>query len=304
MDFRQIEAFVYVVRYRSFSRAADAIFLTQPTVSSHISTLENELGIKLIDRSGKEVEPTSAGKIFYDYAKNLINIRDNAVFTLNEFSNKIEGKVEIAASTVPAEYMLPKLMIGFRNIYNNISFSVDQFDSKQVIDELLDKKYELGIVGTVIESSKLDYHKLVEDRLVLAAPCSRKFTETTSSMLPFEAIRDESFIYRESGSGTRQESEKIFIKHGIEPASIKVAARFNSIDAIKQSVSQGLGVSIMSYVSIEDYIKFGQIKAFDIEGFDLTRAFYVVTHRKRPLSPVNSVFLKYMLDSYKLPVQE
>lgn len=299
MDFRQIEAFVYVVKFRSFSKAADAIYLTQPTVSSHISTLEKELGIKLIDRSGKDVEPTSAGKVFYEFANNLMNIRDNAIFTLNEFTRKVEGKVEIAASTVPAEYLLPKLMIGFSSIYGNISFSVDQFDSKQVIDELLEKKYELGMVGTIIENNKLEYHRLVKDRLVLATPCSKKFSSVNSDILPFEAIKDESFIYRESGSGTRQEFEKIFMQNGINPSSIRIAARFNSIDAIKQAVSQGLGVSIMSYISIEDYVKFGRIMAFDIEGFDLTRAFYIVTHKKRPLSPVNSVFLKYVLDSYK-----
>ncbi len=299
MDFRQIEAFVYVVRYRSFSKAADAIYLTQPTVSSHISTLENELGIKLIDRSGKVVEPTSAGRIFYDYANNLINIRDNAMFTLNQFSKKVEGKVDIAASTVPAEYLLPKLMMGFRNKYPSISFSVDQFDSLQVIEELLDKKYELGMVGTIVENSKLEYHKLVDDRLVLAAPCSDKYNSIRSGVISFDSIKNESFIYRESGSGTRQEFEKIFAKHGVNPSSINIAAQFNSIDAIKQAVSQGLGVSIMSYVSIEDYVKFGQIKAFDIEGFDLLRSFYIVTHKKRPLSPVNSVFLKYVLDSYK-----
>jgi DNA-binding transcriptional LysR family regulator len=297
MDFRQIEAFVYVVRFNSFSKAADAIFLTQPTVSSHISSLENELGIKLIDRSGKAVEPTSAGKIFYDYANNLVNIRDQAVFTLNEFSKKVEGKVEIAASTVPAEYLLPKLMIGFRSIYNNISFSVDQYDSNQVIDGLLEKKYELGMTGTIIENSKLDYHKLSEDRLVLATPCNKKFNAMSSDVLTFDSIKDESFIYRESGSGTRKEFEKILINHGVSPSSIRIAAQFNSIDAIKQAVSQGLGVSIMSYISVEDYVRFGQIRTFDIEGFDLKRAFYMVTHKKRPLSPVNSVFLKYITDS-------
>lgn len=294
MDFRQIEAFVYVVRFNSFSKAADAIFLTQPTVSSHISSLENELGTKLIDRSGKEVEPTAAGKLFYEYANNLVNIRDQAVFSLNEFTNKISGKVEIAASTVPAEYLLPRLMLGFRANYGDISFSVDQLDSDQVIDGLLEKKYELGMAGTIIESSKLEYHKLAEDRLVLAAPCNRKFSSMNSDTLAFDDIKDESFIYRESGSGTRKEFEKTLGNHGISPASIRVAAQFNSIDAIKQAVSQGLGVSIMSYMSIEDYIRFGQIKVFDIEGFDLKRAFYMVTHKKRPLSPVNSVFLKYV----------
>jgi DNA-binding transcriptional LysR family regulator len=261
--------------------------------------LEKELGITLIDRSGKEIEPTKAGKIFYDYASNLINIRDNAVFTLNEFSKKVEGKVEVAASTVPAEYLLPRLMIGFRNIYKNISFAADQFDSNQVINELLEKKYELGLVGTIIENNKLEYHKLVEDRLVLAVPCNKKFSSITASKVPFDVIQNESFIYRESGSGTRQEFEKILIEHGINPSSINIAAQFNSIDAIKQAVSQGLGVSIMSYMSIEDYVRFDQIKAFDIEGFDLRRAFYIVTHKKRPLSPVNSVFLKYVIDYFK-----
>lgn len=299
MDFRQIEAFVYVVRFNSFSKAADAIFLTQPTVSSHISSLENELGIKLIDRSGKEVEPTSAGKIFYEYANNLVNIRDQAVYTINKFSKKVEGKVEIAASTVPAEYLLPRLIIGLRSIYNNISFSVDQYDSNQVVDRLLEKKYELGMVGTIIENNKLDYCKLAEDRLVLATPLNKKFSAITSHVLTFDSIKDESFIYRESGSGTRKEFEKILINHEISPSSIKIAAQFNSIDAIKQAVSKGLGVSIMSYISVEDYVRFGQIRTFDIEGFDLKRAFYIVTHKKRPLSPVNSVFLKYVTDSYK-----
>lgn len=299
MDFRQIEAFVYVVRYRSFSRAADAIFLTQPTVSSHISSLEKELGVMLIDRSGKDIEPTKAGKIFYDFANNLINIRDNAIYTLNEFSNKVEGKVEIAASTVPAEYLLPKLMMDFRSTYGNISFAVDQYDSEQVIAELLNKKYELGIVGTIIEDSKLEYHKLTEDRLVLAAPCNKKFSAIAASAIPFDAVRGESFIYRESGSGTRQEFEKILMKHGVDPKEIKIAAQFNSIDAIKQAVSKGLGVSIMSSISVEDYVRFDQIKAFDIEGFDMSRSFYLVTHRKRPLSPVNSVFLKHITDYFK-----
>lgn len=299
MDFRQIEAFVYVIRYKSFSKAADAVYLTQPTISSHISSLEGEIGLKLVDRSGKEIVPTEAGKIFYEYAMNLMNIRDNAVFTLSEFSHKVEGKVEIAASTVPAEYMLPKLMPGFRNMYPNISFSVQQLDSNQVIDEILERNYELGIVGTKVENSKLEYRRLTYDKLVLAAPNNKKFRSVKSGTMPFDMLRDECFIYRESGSGTRQEFEKICARNGIEPGSIKAAAQFNSISAIKQAVSIGLGVSIMSMISIEDYVKFGELKAFDIEGFDLNRDIYLVTHKKRPLSPVNNVFLKYILDIYK-----
>jgi len=299
MDFKQIEAFVFVVRHKTFSRAADAIYLTQPTISSHINSLEKELGVKLVDRSGKEITPTEAGRIFYEYAENLINVRDNAVYTLSEFSNKIEGKVELAASTVPAEYLLPKLMNGFRGKYPNISFSVQQLDSEQVITEILDRNYELGIVGTKFENSKLEYHFLTEDKLVLAAPNNEKYSDIKSNTISFDMIKDEYFIYRESGSGTRQEFERAAQRSGINPGSIRIAAQFNSISAIKQSVSQGLGVSIMSMVSIEDYVRFGLLKAFDIEGFDLKRTFYLVTHKKRPLSPVNNEFLRYVTEFYK-----
>lgn len=299
MDFRQIEAFMYVVRYKSFSKAADAVFLTQPTISAHISSLENEIGTKLIDRSGKEILPTKAGKLFYDYAVNLINIRDNAVFHLSEFTNKIEGKVEIAASTVPGQYLMPELMAAFIKLYPNISFSILQLDSGQVIDQVLEKNFELGIVGTKIENSKLKYDFLTEDKLVLAAPHNKRFTSIQEDTIPFSLVENENFIYRESGSGTRQEFERILSKHGINPKAVKMSVQLNSIDAIKQSVSIGLGVSIMSLMSIEDYVRFGLVKVFNLDGFDLKRAFYVVTHKNRPLSPVNAAFLKYLLEYYK-----
>jgi DNA-binding transcriptional LysR family regulator len=124
MDFRQIEAFIYVVRHKSFSKAADAIYITQPTVSAHISSLENELGIKLIDRSSKEICPTAAGYIFFEYAQNLINIRDNAVFALKDFTDKIEGNLEIAASTVPSQYIIPKLVFEFRQNFQNVNLNL------------------------------------------------------------------------------------------------------------------------------------------------------------------------------------
>ena len=296
----KLKPFVYVSGgTKAFQKQADANIPDTTNNKLPYKLLEKRNSYKACDRfRSKEITPTEAGKILYEFANNIINIRDNAVFTLSEFSRKIEGKVEIAASTVPAEYLLPKLMLGFRNKYDKISFSVQQLDSKQVIDELLERNFEFGIVGTKIENSKLEYKLLTEDKLVLAAPSNKKFSAIKTEAIPFEAIQNEYFIYRESGSGTRQEFEKIFIKNGINPDSIRVAARFNSLSAIKQAVSEGLGVSIMSLISIEDYIKSGCIKAFDIEGFDLTRAFYTVTHKKRPLSPVNRVFLEYILDSF------
>ncbi len=299
MDFRQIEAFIQVVRLKSFSKAADAIFLTQPTISSHINTLENELGVKLIDRSGKEIVPTKAGKIFIDYANNLVNIRDNAVHTLSEFSNRLEGKLEIASSTVPGQYLLPQLMKEFLQKHSKVNFSILQFDSKQVIEELLEKNIELGIVGTMIENSKIEYIHLIEDNLVLITPNNEKYSRFTNDTITIDIIKDEDFIIRESGSGTRQEFERIFNESAINFKSVNIVAQMNSTESIKQAVSMGLGVSIVSLVSVEDYIKFGQLKAFKISGVALKRAFYLAYHKNRPLSPLTTAFLNFSIKYYK-----
>lgn len=300
MDYKQIEAFVYVVRHKSFSKAADAIYLTQPTVSAHINSLENELGIKLIDRSTKEIYPTAAGKIFFEYAQNLINIRDSAIFALRDFSTSIEGNLEIVASTVPSQYIIPELIMAFRQNYSNIIFNLVQMDTKQVIEELLDKRYEIGIVGSLIEHNRLIYEKLTDDKLVLITPNTQKYSEKTNKAYSIGQLLNEQFIFRETGSGTRQEFEKFLVKANINPKSIKIVAQMNSLEAIKQAVSLGLGVSIVSYTSVEDYLSNGMLKAFEIENFPISRRFYIVSHKNRPVSPIINTFKEFALKYYDM----
>jgi DNA-binding transcriptional LysR family regulator len=293
MDFRQIEAFVYVVNHKSFSRAADAIYLTQPTISAHISSLEKELGIKLIDRSGKDIEPTEAGRLFYEHAANLMNIRDNAIFSLSSYNNNLKGKLDIAASTVPSQIILPRLMKNFLPVYPDISFSITQMDSEEAATAILERKYEIGIVGTMYQNAKLCCNKLADDKLVLITPNNEKYAAFDST-IPFGAIAKEGFIIRETGSGTRREFERIIAETGIHKSAINIIAQMNSIEAIKQSVRLGLGVSIMSQLSVQDYVKCGLLKAFDIEGLNLSRAFYVIHMANRPLSPLCNLFLKFI----------
>ena len=296
MDFKQIEAFVHVVRHKSFSRAADAIYLTQPTISAHISSLEKELGIKLVDRSGKDIEPTEAGILFYEHAVNLMNTRDNAIFSLSTYSNTIKGKVEIAASTVPSQIILPRLIKNFAEKYKDISFSITQMDSEEVAAAVLEKEYEIGIVGTKYQNSKLCCNKLADDKLVLITPNNGKYAALNDAKIPFNTIAKENFIIRETGSGTRHEFERIITESGISMSSISIIAQMNSIEAIKQSVSMGLGVSIMSKLSVQDYVNCGLLKAFDIEGLELSRAFYLIYMINRPLSPLSNLFLKFICE--------
>ncbi len=298
MDFRQIEAFVFVYRLRNFSRAGDALFLTQPTVSSHINSLESELGMKLLDRSSRDVTPTEAGDIFYQYAVNLLETRDSAICSLNQYSSRIEGRLEIAASTIPSQYLLPRIIKGFREIYPNIHFILHQCDTREVIRDLQEKKYQIGIVGTHLEDDKLEYDILSSDKLILISAKDKETDNKTMSRVPLESLQDKHFIIREPGSGTRQEFEKELRNKGFNPDTLKIAAEINSIEAIKYAVREGLGVSVVSSLSVEDDIKLGLIQAYSIEGLDLERCFYLVTHKNRPLSPCAAVFREYILKYY------
>lgn len=299
MDFRQIEAFVSVYRLRNFSRAGDALYLTQPTISSHINSLESELGVKLFDRSSRDVIPTGAGDVFYQYAVNLLDTRGSALCSLNKYSKKIEGRLEIAASTIPSQYLLPRLMNGFQDIHPNIRFILHQCDTREVIRELQEKKYEIGIVGARMDEDKLEYEFLTGDRLLLIASKEDAGNCLQTSSISLEDLADKSFILREPGSGTRQEFEKALRKGAINPNSLTVVAEMNSTEAIKHAVREGLGVSVVSSFSVEDYLELGLIQAFTIEGLDLERAFYLVTHRNRPLSPAVAAFREYILEYYR-----
>jgi len=298
MDFKQIEAFIHVVRHKSFSKAADAIYLTQPTISAHISSLENELGIKLLDRSSRVIHPTKAGKIFYEYAVNLVNTRDEAIFSLNNFTNCLSGKIHIAASTVPSQFIMPQLILEFQKKYKNILFNLVQMDTNQVLEEILENSFEIGIVGSKINNDKLRFESLLEDKMVLITPNNEKFNKFQNDSISLEDLKNEKFIFRESGSGTRKEFEKKLIKAGKDPKSINIIAQINSAEAIKQAVSLGVGISIASYISVKDYIKFGLIKAFEIKELDLKREFYLVYHKNRPMSPLVNVFKEFAMNYY------
>lgn len=296
MDFRQIEAFVSVFRLRNFSRAGKALFLTQPTISSHVNDLEIELGVKLFDRSSRDVIPTDAGNIFYQYAVNLLETRDSAIASLNQ-STQIEGRLEIATSTIPGQYLLPKVMVDFQKTNPNIVFMIHQGDTRKVLRDILDKKYQVGIVGARLEEAKLNYEPLNRDRLVVIA--SKKYMETRN-MPCFEigSLLQQKFILREKGSGTREEFETALRKKGIDPDLLKIVAEMNSTEAIKHAVSEGLGVAVVSSLSIEDDLKAGAIQAFPIDGLDLERRFYLVTYRNRPLSPNAAAFRELILSYY------
>jgi len=293
IDMKELEAFATVVDQGSFSRAAKVLYLTQPTISTHIATLERKLGVKLLVRTTKEIYPSDAGNLLYGYAKEILRLRAGAVQALHAFSHKMQGTVTVAASTIPGQYFLPKLIQGFRADYPDVNFSLQVLDSTEVASQVAARKAEIGFTGAVINLPKCVYLPLVEDRLVVITPNTPKYQVYQSTGFPTRQLTKEAFISREPGSGTRMETESFLREMGVDIGEIRIAVEVRSTESIKQMVSEGLGIAIISQSACEDYCRFKKLLAFNFDSVKLRRMLYLVRHKNSILSPISQAFYDY-----------
>ena len=207
MDMKQLEAFVYVVETCSFSKAGELLHLTQPTISSHIASLERELKIKLIVRTTKETYPSDAGKLLYNYAREILAMRENAVQAIQVFSREMRGTITVAASSIPGQYYLPRLLQTFREKYPDIKFNIQMTDSTDVVDQVTARAAEVGFTGTEIDAPKCIYREFADDKLVVITPNEPRFRQYIGKGFPIRNLLEETFLSREKGSGTRRETE-------------------------------------------------------------------------------------------------
>lgn len=294
MEFRQLEAFVNAVKYKSFSKAADATFLTQPTISTHVGNLEAELGVRLLNRKGREISLTHEGQEFYSYAMELLNTRERAINQLHSFSKELEGILEIQTSSIPGHSFLPKLMDEFHKKNPKIRFYVEQTDSRTVNDNLLSQRGEIGFTGYK-GSQGLIYEPIFYDEMVLITPDIEKYRSyKNGEEIPVELFIDDPFVLREDGSGTKQEMEKALIDGKAVFRDVDVVARMTNMSSVKQVVSRGLGISIVSEQVVKDSAELERIRYFRIKGLEKKRCFYVAYNRSAVLSPAAEAFLQFV----------
>ena len=297
MEFRQLEAFVNAVKYKSFSKAADATFLTQPTISTHVSNLETELGVRLLNRKGREISLTHEGQEFYSYAMELLNTRERAINQLHSFSKELEGILEIQTSSIPGHSLLPMLMDEFHKKNPKVRFYVEQTDSRTVNDNLISQRGEIGFTGYK-GSQGLIYEPIFYDEMVLITPDSEKYRSyKNGEEIPVELFIDDPFVLREDGSGTKQEMEKALIDGKAVFRDVDVVARMTNMSSVKQVVSRGLGISIVSEQVVKDSAESERIRYFRIKGLEKKRCFYVAYNRSAVLSPTAEAFLQFVQES-------
>lgn len=300
MDLKQLESFVAIAKFKSFSKAADYLYLTQPTISSHIINLEKELNITLFDRCSKKVSLTKAGEILYDYAVNIINLKENAKFKLGEFKGKIIGNIEIASSTIPEQYIIPSIICGFHKSYPDVTFNMMHYDSKQVLEGVLCGDVDFGIVGAKISHKQLKYTELLNDEMLLVTPNCEPYTSFPSK-INFDRILQKNLIFREKGSGTRTLLEYALKNDlDIELEDLKIIAYIESTEAIKQCIIKGLGISFLSKRAVEREVQLNLLKTFEIDELELKRSFYLVCHKFRSPSPLETAFQKFVYEYFSL----
>jgi Transcriptional regulator len=295
MDFKQIEAFINVAKFKSFSKAANSSFLSQPAISSHIASLEKELSVQLFDRTSKEVLLTPAGDSFLKYAIDILNTRDKAICTLANFNERISGKLRLSASTTPCNTIVPSLIKDFHQLYPDVSFDVTEQSSGEIIENIAKFDCEIGLVGESVNNEKIKSYKILEDDLIVISPPHFDFPYTIDINFLFKY----KFILREHGSATRKTFEDALKKQSINLSNIDVYFEVNNLDTLYQFVKNGLGISIVSKYVFRDYISLGFIKESHIENLSLKRYIYLVISSKRTLTPTAKAFFTLCKNHYK-----
>ena len=292
MDLRRLEIFVKVAELGSFSRAADALFLTQPTVSEHIRALEDELGVQLLDRLGRGTTPTKAGTLLLGYARRMLTLSREARQAIEQFQGRMSGELVLGGSTIPGEYVLPALIGAFRAKYPDVSISLRIGPSRQVQDWVEQGHVEIGVVGALPASRALESRPLMSDDIVLVVPPEHAWVARKTVTL--EDVTREPLIVRERGSGSRETLEGALKQAGLDLGAFRVVGEIASTQAVKQSVRAGLGVSFVSHRAVEDECRAKLLACVKVRDLTVTRAFHVVTHKDRSRSPLAQAFLAFV----------
>ena len=293
MDARQIEIFVKVAELGSFSKAAEALFLTQPTVSEHIRGLEEELGVRLLDRLGRGAAPTKAGQLLLGYGRRILELHREARQALDQFQGRMSGELVVAASTIPGEYVLPALIGRFKEKYPDIAISLLIGDTQRVVEWVLEGRAELAVAGAQIDHRALEYRELMPDELVLVVSAAHPWHGKKTATL--EEVRAEPLIVRERGSGSRQALEKALAEVGLDLSDFRVVGEMGSTQAIKQGVKAGVGISLISKRAVAEECQHGTLHCVKVKDLRFSRAFYLVTSTTRSRSPLAEAFRAFLI---------
>ena len=292
MDIHRLMIFCRVVDQQSFTRAAEALGLSQPTVSEHIRTLEESLGEKLVDRLGREILPTPAGKVLYKYAREMIQLRDKAVQAIGKFKGDLSGSLHVGASTIPGAYILPRLVGTFKAGYPSIHITVRIGGSGEIVKKILDGRVEFGIIGARWDEKKILLEEIYSDELVLTVYKGHPWEGRES--VDMGELAGAPFVLRERSSGTRLVTAQALETAGFSPSLLNVVAEMGANEAVREAIKARIGISIISRHAVREDIERGSLCAVPLKQICIRRPFFLAQRKNRELSPLCSAFLEHL----------
>ena len=288
-----------VAQSGSFSKAAKKLFLTQPTISAHIASLEKELDTRVFVRNTKEVDLSPEGQKLYTYARQILDLTEKIK---EEFGrHEEEAKcVTIAASTITAQYLLPDILTRFNEKHPGEQLRILESDSAQVAEQVAEGSVDIGFTGTVLEKKFCKYIPFYKDQLVVITTNTEKYQEYKRVGGDISWIQEESVIMREEGSGTRKEAEKQLRHLGIRTERLRIIASIANQETIKKSVIQGMGISILSRLAAKNEVESGRVLEFPIPEADEGRDLNLVYNKNHPLTRSAQRFIKTVKEIYDI----
>ena len=291
MDTRQLAAFCAVVELNSFSLAAERLGVTQPAVSLQVRALEKRLGAQLLDRSGRRVEPTEAGRRLYRGAQRLLQLEEQLLGEMEaEGDGALSGELSIGASTGPAAIVVPLLLCEFQQEHPDVRVSLEVHDTQTVVDRVADRELELGIVGAARRHRSVRFEPFMRDEVILACPPGHRFA---GRQVTLDELRGESLIVMQSGAGVRQVVEDALKPLGTRLRSLDVRLELGLQESVRSAVRAGYGVSFISRAAVEAELAAGAIAEARVEGMDATREISLVRGTGRVPTRVADEFVRF-----------
>jgi DNA-binding transcriptional LysR family regulator len=294
MEMRHLQTFVIAAESQSFTRAAEILGLTQAAISQHVAGLEKELRMALFERGPRSVALTDTGRRVYEYAKQILSLVDDIQQEAGQHPPVICGTIKIACSTVPSEWLLPELLMRFRDLYPEVQEAVSVSDSAAAIRAVESGTAEVGLVGELPRAAKLSAKSITRDELTLVVAPAHEFARN-KSIKPHD-LCGQPLIVREPGSGSRRCVEQALALAGLTTTELRFSMEVNSNDAIRAAVERGVGISFLSTRAIEREIQDKRLIAVEIEGVQPVRELYLITDPLRPPTRFVRLFLNILDD--------
>ncbi|PWH12373.1 MAG: hypothetical protein DDG60_13535 [Anaerolineae bacterium] len=292
INISELRVFVIAAEELNFSRAAQRLNLSQSAVSQNIQAIEREYGVELFLRHGRSVQLSETGKSILPMARSVLHSTRILEDALVNARGEVSGMLAIGCATTCGRYFVPNLLASFQGQYPHVRTRVIPADRAQVVEGVLNQRFDLGIVGRSVEHRDIESQPLFEDRVIMIVPANHPWANR-EQVSPLEVL-EQPFISRENNSATQQTLLNELRQHGIEPENLNVVTELGDAEAVEMAVEQGIGITFISEVMAARSLALGRVKKVEVEGFNLTQQIYLIRHKSESFTRAEAHFWEFV----------